>query len=272
MSLRRLRHLLSLAHDPGTVRGLIEHRLGGARARRLLWRYRSLARERGGPLIAAVASRRTVASLRAAFDVVPLWPHDAAALADAIAPDVLLVESGAALPGQAWAALATAVEPGVREVLLGVVGRLQGRAVPVVFWWTAPADETPRLAEVAGRCDVVAADDSVRGVPVAAPLSDGVDLAGFGPPERWPVAVGPPLLHLGACEPDPRREPVGRLLAAALAAGPRCFTNRAIGMAWGTSCAPRMPRAGTATRPGRPRRRAVCRIAVSRCWRPAYRS
>ena len=219
MSLRRLRRLLSLAHDAGTVRAFIGHRLRGASARRLLWRYRSLARERGGPLIAAVASRRTVASLRGAFDVVPLWPHDAAAVADAIAPDVLLVESAAALPGQAWVALATAAEPGVREALLGVVRGLQARSVPVVFWWTAPAGETPRLAEVAGRCDVVASDDSVRGAPDATPLSDGVDLAGLGPPERWRVALGPPLLHLGGCEPDPRRGPAGRLLAAALAAG-----------------------------------------------------
>ena len=78
--------------------------------------YRSLERERQGLQIAAAASRQTLGSLASAFDVVALWPHDANEVVARAAPDLVLIESGATMPGQAWSALGTAIEPGLEPV------------------------------------------------------------------------------------------------------------------------------------------------------------
>ena len=147
-----------------------------ARRTGLFSSYRSLARERQGPQIGLVASRHTVGSLATAFDVVPLWPHDAQEVANAVSPHVVLIESGAAMPGEAWSALGTAIEAGLEEVLIDVVEAFGRRSIPVIFWWTTPVDSTSDLSSISGRCDFVAADDSVPGVPDATPLPLGVNL------------------------------------------------------------------------------------------------
>lgn len=184
--------------------------------------FRSLARDREGLQIGLVASRRTIRSLGTAFDVVPLWPHDANEVASAISPDVVVIESAASMPGEAWSALGTAIEAGLEETLIDLIGVFGSRSIPVLFWWTTPFDQTSDLSRISGRCDFVVADDSVPGVPEATPLSLGVDLAQLEP-VRPSVRrdASAPLLHLGAYEPDPRIAPASRLVEAAVAAGAR---------------------------------------------------
>ena len=184
--------------------------------------YRSLAREHQGPQIGAIASRHTVRSLATAFDVVPLWPHDAKEVANAVLPDVVLIESGATMPGEAWSALGTAIEPGLDEVLMDVIEVFRRRSTPVLFWWTTPVARTSDLSGISGRCDFVVADDSVPGVPDAPSLPLGVNLRQLQPAR--PSAQGhasAPLLHLSAYEPDPRAAPANRLVEASVAAGAR---------------------------------------------------
>ena len=190
------------------------------RPERLLSDYRSLTREHDGPLIVVVASRRVARSLGAEFDVVPLWPNDARQLGKAISPDVVIVESGAAMPGEAWSALGTAIEAGREALLLDVIGDFQRRSVPVVFWWTTPLGVTSNLEPIARRCDLMASDNSILGMPDGTPLSLGVDLGQVdptNPSERGDA--GKPLLHLGAYEPDPRAAPANRLVEVAVSAG-----------------------------------------------------
>lgn len=184
--------------------------------------YRSLAREHQGPQIGVVASRHTVRSLATAFDVVPLWPHDAREVANAVSPDVVLIESGATMPGEAWSALGTAIEAGLEEVLIDVIEAFGRRSIPVLFWWTTPAEKTSDLSAISSRCDFMVADDSVPGVPEATPLPLGVDLGQLQPVR--PSArrdASAPLLHLSAYEPDPRVAPANRLVEASVAAGAR---------------------------------------------------
>lgn len=223
---RRLRNLPAelwrLYRGRGTREDVFDYE--ASRVEELFSRYRSLAHERGGPLIGVVASRHALRSLGAAFDVVPLWPHNANEVAGAVSPDVVLIESGAAMPGQAWSALGTAIEAGLEDVLIEVIEGYQQRSVPILFWWTTPLDSTSDLSHIARRCDCVASDDSIPGVPDASSLSLGVDLGQLDPtpPSARRDALHP-LLHLGAYEPDPRIAPANRLVGAAVAAGAGIF-------------------------------------------------
>ena len=169
-----------------------------------------------------VASRHTVRSLSAAFDVVPLWPHDAHEVANAVSPDVVLIESGAAMPGEAWSALGTAIEAGLEEVLIDAIEAFGRQSIPVLFWWTTPANRTSDLSGISDRCDFVVSDDSVPGTPEATTLSLGVDLGQLQPvPPSARRDASAPLLHLSPFEPDPQVAPANRLVEAAVAAGAR---------------------------------------------------
>ena len=137
---------------------------------------------------------------------------------------MVLIESGAAMPGEAWSALGTAIEPRLEELLIDVIEAFGRRSIPVLFWWTTPADRISDLSGISGRCDFVVADDSVPGVPEATPLPLGVDLGQLQPVR--PLARGDasaPLLHLSAYEPDPRVAPANRLVEASVAAGAQIF-------------------------------------------------
>ena len=187
---------------------------------RLLFRYRYLPCAGAGAGLAVIASRRTVKALGAAFQVVPLWPHDAARVAEAVSPAAVIVESGAAVPGEAWCSLGTALGVDLRQTLAGIIEGFQRRSVPVAFWWTTPPASAPELSTVAECCDALFSDDSVPGPPQAAPLSLGLDLREVDPaPPAANHVDSRPLLHLGACEPDPRHTPAGWLVEAAVAAG-----------------------------------------------------
>ena len=190
-----------------------------ARPDRWLTFYQPLARKRHGPWIAVIASRRIVQALRRSFDVVPLWPHDAKQLASTVAPDLVLLESGASMPGEAWSALGTAAEAGLGQLLADTIHGFQDRSVPVAFWWTTPVDVTADLSALVDQCDWFVSDMSVPGVPDAPPLSLGVDLSEVEP--LYPTersATTQPLLHLGGYERDPRTDPANRLVEAAVRA------------------------------------------------------
>ena len=174
-----------------------------------------------GSVIATIASRNVVATLRRVFNVIPIWPNDASYTGDEAAPDVLIIESGAAMPGEVWTTLGTGLGVGLERTLVDLIARFQRRSIPVVFWWTTPASQVPGLTEIADRCDLEVSDHSTLGAPDATPFSLGINLGQLFPihPHDRPTGASRPLLHLGPYDPDPHTAPSNRIVQAALAAG-----------------------------------------------------
>ena len=182
------------------------------RPERLLWEPERGGRRGDRPVVGVVACRRTAAALGTAFEVVELLPHDAEARVEAVAPDVVVVESAAAMPGEAWATLGTPAGAALGEVLGAALARCRRSAVPTVLWWTTPARLTPDLVSVAGASDAVLSDASVARAPGdGAPPALGVVLGALAP-----LA---PAAGADVGEPDPRPGRAGSLVAEALRAG-----------------------------------------------------
>ena len=191
-----------------------------SRPERLLWEAGRGARRGGGPVVGVVACRRTVAAMGTAFDVVALLPHDAAALVKAAAPDVVVVESAAAMPGEAWATLGTPAGAALGQVLDAALARCRRRGIPTVLWWTTPGHLAPELAPVAERSDAVVRNATVaRGPRDGAPRALEAVLETLAPPAGAPAGGGRPPLHPDALGPDPRAGHGGSLLAEVLSAG-----------------------------------------------------
>ena len=179
------------------------------RPERLLWEPARGGRRGDRPVVGVVACRRTAAALGTAFEVVELLPHDAEARVGAMAPDVVVVESAAAMPGEAWATLGTPAGAALGEVLGAALARCRRSAVPTVLWWTTPARLTPDLVSVAGASDAVLSDASVARAPRdGAPPALGAVLGALAP------AAG-----ADAREPDLGPGRAGSLVAEALRAG-----------------------------------------------------
>ena len=179
------------------------------RPERLLWEPERGGRRGDRPVVGVVACRRTAAALGTAFEVVELLPHDAEARVEAVAPDVVVVESAAAMPGEAWATLGTPAGAALGEVLGAALARCRRSAVPIVLWWTTPARLTPDLVSVAGAIDAVLSDASVARAP-----RDGA-------PPALGAVLGALAQAAGAVarEPGPRPGRAGSLVAEALRAG-----------------------------------------------------
>jgi hypothetical protein len=164
-------------------------------------------------------SRATVEQIGSAAAIVDVAPHEALAVLDRIEPTVLVVESASALAGEQWSSLGSAIGARNEGIMISMIDECQRRGLPTVFWWTTAPSLAPGLARLARRCDIIASDPTVDGVPVAHVLTGGIQLASLEPrPPTW-QADGRPLLHL----PRSRvRKPVGideALLKAALRRG-----------------------------------------------------
>ena len=123
-------------------------------ARLLVPRIAAVAPGRGLSIAGAIASATARGWVPYAA-VSPALPHEAAALVEAIDPDVVIIDTSAALPGQAWSHLG---DPAAVDRLLAAgalvdAAHALGRPA-VLLRMTSPA-HTAYLDALARRCDLV---------------------------------------------------------------------------------------------------------------------
>jgi hypothetical protein len=123
-------------------------------ARLLVPRIATVAPGRGLSIAGAIASA-TARGWEPYAAVSPALPHEAAALVEAIDPDVVVIDTSAALPGQAWSHLG---DPAAVDRLLAAgalvdAAHALGRPA-VLLRMTSPA-HTAYLDALARRCDLV---------------------------------------------------------------------------------------------------------------------
>lgn len=154
-------------------------------ARLLVPRIATVAPGRGLSIAGAI-STSTARGWAPYAAVSPSLPHEAAALVEAIDPDVVVIDTSAALPGQAWAHLG---DPAAVDRLLAAgalvdAAHALGRPA-VLLRMTSPA-HTAYLDSLARRCDLVV---DGPGSSRRAPWHPGVD-----PLARSPLPVDSSLL------------------------------------------------------------------------------
>lgn len=126
--------------------------------------------------IVGALSRPMAREWAAAAAVTPTLPHDAADLALAVDPDVVVIESAAALPGEPWAYLGdpSAADRQIAAMRLIDAAHEMGR--PVVLLRTTPPWHTAFLDPLARMCDLVLdGPGSRRGDP----WNPGIDLSAW---------------------------------------------------------------------------------------------
>jgi hypothetical protein len=123
-------------------------------ARLLVPRIAAVAPGRGLSIAGAIASATARGWVPYAA-VSPALPHEAAALVEAIDPDVVVIDTSAALPGQAWSHLGdpAAVDRLLAAGALDDAAHALGRPA-VLLRMTSPA-HTAYLDALARRCDLV---------------------------------------------------------------------------------------------------------------------
>ena len=123
-------------------------------ARLLVPRIATVAPGRGLSIAGAIASA-TARGWAPYAAVSPALPHEAAALVEAIDPDVVVIDTSAALPGQGWSHLGdpAAVDRLLAAVALVDAAHALGRPA-VLLRMTSPA-HTAYLDALARRCDLV---------------------------------------------------------------------------------------------------------------------
>ncbi len=129
----------------------------------------------GGPVVAGVLRDATAADLSSTGQVVPLLPHSALEVLDRVQPDLILVESAAAVAPSAWAHLGDPAAADRLRALQRV--RLWARSadVPVVLWRCSPPHLSVFLAGFAADADLVVAGPEASGSPA---WDCGLPLAG----------------------------------------------------------------------------------------------
>ena len=120
--------------------------------RDLLWCFRTLPTS---AFAVAVAGRDTLA---ADPGLVSLRPHDALAVLGATRPTMLILESGAAAPGEPWTGIGTTARRHLDERLEQIVDLARRRSIPLVLWQTGPDDEAEWFAELRSTADLTAVD------------------------------------------------------------------------------------------------------------------
>lgn len=120
--------------------------------RELLWIFRTLPTT---PFAAAIAGRDTLAAYPS---LVSLRPHDALAALGATQPNMLILESGAAAPGEAWTGIGTAARRHLAERLEEVVDLARRRSIPLVLWQTGPDSEAEWFARFRSPTTLTAVD------------------------------------------------------------------------------------------------------------------
>lgn len=154
-------------------------------ARLLVPRIATVAPGRGLSIAGAIATA-TARGWAPYAAVSPALPHEAAALVEAIDPDVVIIDTSAALPGQAWSHLG---DPAAVDRLLAAgalvdAAHALGRPA-VLLRMTSPA-HTAYLDALARRCDLVV---DGPGSSRRAPWHPGVD-----PLADYPLPADPSLL------------------------------------------------------------------------------
>lgn len=132
---------------------------------RLMWAFRTLPGASADMPIALVGSAAVVSSTTAWGGVVPLWPNDASDILAGVEAGALVIESGAALPGEAWTTLGQPMSGHLDLTVRSLIDQCRRRDVPTIFWWTTGRSASPGLQRLADLCDHVAADPLVPGVP-----------------------------------------------------------------------------------------------------------
>jgi len=175
-------------------------------ARLLIPRISTVAPGRGLSIAGAIATA-TARGWSPYAAVSPALPHEAAALVEAIDPDVVVIDTSAALPGQAWSHLG---DPAAVDRLLAAgalvdAAHALGRPA-VLLRMTSPA-HTAYLDALARRCDLVV---DGPGSSRRAPWHPGVDpLAGYALPPDPSLLVttmpGPETERIASAAPHSHR-------------------------------------------------------------------
>lgn len=157
-------------------------------ARLLVPRLTTAAPGRGMSIVGAIASA-TARGWSPYAAVSPALPHEAAALVEAADPDVVIIDTSAALTGEDWSHLGS---PAAADRLLAagaLVDAAHALGRPAVLLRMTPPSHTAYLDALAQRCDLVvdgpgSASRSTRWHP------------GIDPLEQEPLPVLPALLDL----------------------------------------------------------------------------
>ncbi|RKS71472.1 hypothetical protein CLV35_3270 [Motilibacter peucedani] len=120
---------------------------------RLLEGYARVAVPRTRPVVAGILAQESADLLRPAVHLTRLRPDDAEAVLGAVAPEVLLVDAGAAVLGP-WAHLGTFAAPERDRTLLALLRAASAGGATTVLWASTGWDE---LAPLFDR--VVASED-----------------------------------------------------------------------------------------------------------------
>lgn len=105
--------------------------------------------------IAGIVSRATAREWSAYAAVSPALPQDAAALVEALDPDIVIIDTSAALPGEAWAHLGNPAAVDRMIAASELVDAAQALGRPVVMLRMTPPSHTAFLDDLAERCDLV---------------------------------------------------------------------------------------------------------------------
>ena len=100
-------------------------------------------------------------------------PHDGAALIEALDPDVVIIDTSASLPGEAWAHLGNPAAVDRLQAAAAMVDAAHALGRPAVLLRMTPPAHTAFLSGLAARCDLVV--DGPGSTPAARRWHPGVD-------------------------------------------------------------------------------------------------
>lgn len=177
--LRRARRGASPRTAPARTRDVLD--LDAARL--LVPRVATVAPGRGLSIAGALGTA-TARAWQPYAAVSPALPHEAAALVEAIDPDLVVIDTSASLPGQSWAHLGdtAAVDRLLAAGALVDAAHALGR--PAVLLRMTPPSHTAYLDSLARRCDLVV---DGPGSSRRSPWHPGIDPLA---PIAWALAPG----------------------------------------------------------------------------------
>lgn len=123
--------------------------------------------------IAGAMSRATAREWASCAAVSPALPHDAAALVEAVDPDIVIIDTSAALPGEAWSHLGNPAAVDRMVAASELVDAAQALGRPVVMLRMTSPSHTAFLNDLAERCDLVVDGPGARRISAWHP---GIDV------------------------------------------------------------------------------------------------
>lgn len=131
--------------------------------------------------LAGIVRADVVADLEPDAAVAVLLPHDAGLVLERTDPDVVLIQSSALEPGQAWAYGGEPSAGDVARRLLRVIEIARGLGRRVVLWYDGPRHAVPALIPFESHVDLVVAEETGADSGTDLSWSTGVQLARFDP-------------------------------------------------------------------------------------------